>query len=73
MYYDHKIFYNRLFFYIDRLVSIVVERFYVFDLFFFLRRFGKNVIWFYYYRSKIRRFIRHVDSACFAIGSKEFK
>jgi hypothetical protein len=42
MYHDHKMLYDRLFFYINRLVSIVVGKFYAFDFFFFLRYFGKR-------------------------------
>jgi hypothetical protein len=74
IYYDYKILYNRLFFYIDRLVSIVVGRFYVFNFFFFfLRCFGENIVWFYYCRLKVRRPMRHVDSTYFAISNKEFE
>jgi hypothetical protein len=42
MYHDYKIFHDRLFLYINKLVSIVVERFYVFNFFFFLRYFGER-------------------------------
>src|SRR5271156_1795561 len=42
MYYYHRMHPDRLFFCIDRLVSIVVGRFYAFDSFFFLRCFGER-------------------------------
>jgi hypothetical protein len=42
IYHDYKMFYDRLFFCINRLVSIVVGRFYIFDFFFFLRYFEER-------------------------------
>jgi hypothetical protein len=43
MYYYYKTHSDRLFFYIDKFVSIVVGKFYIFDFFFFLRCLGKKI------------------------------